>query len=137
MHDIKDLRKNLIKYKKKFFDRNLDFNTAFFEKLDNANRKLISKKEKLEQEKKLLSKSKDKLNFDKSKIISEEISKISKEQSVTQKEFDSLLNMLPNVALDDVPVGSDEKKNKLIKKVGTPNKFSFKPKSHTEIGLKF
>ena len=77
MHNIKDLRKNLDNYKKKFKDRNLDFDIEKFNKLDELNRKLI-KKETLEQEKKSLSKSKDKSNFDKSKKISEEISYFKK-----------------------------------------------------------
>ncbi len=134
MHNIKDLRKNLEIYKKKFQARNLDFNTKIFEKLDNENRKLISEKENLEQEKKILSKSKDKKNFDKSKKISLVISKLSIEQSKTQKKLDDLLKFLPNLALDDVPIGKDEKSNKLIKKVGNIKKFAFKPKSHSEIG---
>ena len=56
MHNLKDLRKNLDIFKKKFKDRNLDFNTDEFNKADQANRKLINKKELLEQEKKNLSK---------------------------------------------------------------------------------
>ena len=136
MHNIKDLRKNLKEYKKKFLDRNLDFSVDLFNDLDSSNRKLINKKEKLEQEKKVLSKSKDQSNFEKSKKISEEILKINKEQIKTQKKFDDFLHLLPNTALDDVPVGKDEKSNRLIKKVGTIKNFSFKPKSHTEIGLK-
>ena len=67
MHDLKDLRKNLEKYKKKFSERNFDFKTDLFIDLDNKNRKLISEKENLEQEKKILSKSKEKKNFEKSK----------------------------------------------------------------------
>ena len=59
MHNIKDLRKNLIDFKKKIKDRNSNFDINLFEKLDGLNRKLISDKEKLEQEKKFLSKSKD------------------------------------------------------------------------------
>ena len=52
MHNTKDLRKNLEKFKKKLLDRNFKFDIKLFEKLDNTNRELISKKEKLEQEKK-------------------------------------------------------------------------------------
>ena len=74
MHNTKDLRKNLDKFKKKFLDRNFKFDIKLFEKLDNTNRELISKKEKLEQEKKKSSKSNDKTNYAKSKKISEEIS---------------------------------------------------------------
>ena len=136
MHNIKDLRKNLDNFKKKFKDRNLDFNIENFINLDELNRKLISDKEMLEQEKKVLSKSKDKSNFDKSKKISEEISILTKKQNVSQNNLNQVIFSLPNIALDDVPVGKDEKANKLIKKVGTIRDFSFKIKSHIEIGSK-
>ena len=135
MHNIKDLRKNLKLYKKKLFDRNFELDINEFEKLDNINRKLINEKEKLEQEKKILSKSKDKSNFEKSKKISEEISKVSKNQLISQKNINNFLNIIPNLALDDVPVGKDENSNKLISQNGNIRKFSFKPKSHVEIGL--
>ena len=65
MHNIKDLRKNLESFNKKFKNRNLNFDVEKFNKLDVLNRKLINDKELLEQEKKSLSKSKDKSNFDK------------------------------------------------------------------------
>ena len=135
MHNIKDLRKNLKLYKKKLFDRNFELDITEFEKLDNINRKLINEKEKLEQKKKILSKSKDKSNFEKSKKISEEISKISKNQLIAQKNINNVLNMMPNLALDDVPIGKDENSNKLISQNGSIRKFSFEPKSHVEIGL--
>ena len=134
MHNIKDLRKNLKEYKKKFDERNFEFKIDIFENLDNQNRNLINSKEKLEQEKKTLSKSKDKSNFEKSKKISEKILEISKEQNNTQKRLNELLYFLPNIALDDVPIGKDEKSNKLINQVGDIKKFVFKPKSHIEIG---
>ena len=137
MHNIKDLRKNLDKYNKKFLDRNFEFNINKFERLDNENRKLIGEKEKLEHEKKTLSKSKDKSNFEKSKKISNDLIKISKEQNITQKKINDLLHILPNIALDEVPIGKDEKSNKLIEKIGTIKKFLFKPMSHIDLGSKF
>ena len=137
MHNIKDLRKNLDKYNKKFLDRNFKFNISKFESLDNENRKLIGEKEKLEHEKKTLSKSKDKSNFEKSKKISNDLIKISKEQNITQKKINDLLHILPNIALDEVPIGKDEKSNKLIEKIGTIKKFLFKPMSHIDLGSKF
>ena len=136
MHNIKDLRKNLNIYKKKLSDRNFDFKTELFQNLDDHNRKIISEKEKLEQEKGILSKSKDQSNFDKSKKISEQISKLSKEQIISQKKLNELLFILPNLAQEDVPIGKDEKSNKIIKQYGKIKEFSFKLKSHTEIGLK-
>ena len=136
MHNLKDLRKNLKNYKKKLLNRNFDLDVDLFEDLDGRNRKLINHKEKLEQEKKILSKSKAENNFQKSKEISNTIIKISNELSEIQKKLNKILYFMPNLALDDVPVGKDEKANKLIEKFGNIKKFSFKPKSHDEIGLK-
>ena len=136
MHNIKELRKNLEFYKKKFSERNFNFNIEEFKKLDDKNRKLINEKEKLEQEKKILSKTQKKSNFEKSKKISEKISKLFNEQIEIQKKLNEILFILPNLALDEIPVGKDEKSNKLINRFGTIKKFSFKPKSHIEIGLK-
>jgi seryl-tRNA synthetase len=44
------------------------------------------------------------------------------------------LSVIPNLPLDDVPLGKDEKNNKEVRKVGKPPKFAFKPKPHFEIG---
>ena len=136
MHNIKELRKNLKDYKKKLLERNFDFKIDEFESLDSNNRNLISIKEKLEQEKGVLSKSKNQSNFEKSKKISDEIAKISLEQNIAQNKLNRLLHFLPNLAQNDVPIGKDEKSNKLIKKFGKIKEFSFKPKSHTELCTK-
>ena len=136
MHNLKELRKNLENFKKKLSNRNINFDINDFIKKDSLNRDLISKKEKLEQEKKTLSKSKDNSNFEKSKKISQEISNLAKKQISSQSELDKIIFSLPNLAHDDVPVGKDEKSNKLIKKKGEIKKFSFKAKSHVELGSK-
>ena len=136
MHNIKDLRKNLKEYKKKFLERNFNFKIDVFNDLDSKNRKLINEKEKLEQEKKKLSKLKDKSNFEKSKKISEKILEVSNLQNKTQIKLNEFLNILPNLALEEVPVGKDEKANKLINQSGIKKEYSFEPKSHIEIGSK-
>ena len=136
MHNLKDLRSNLDNFKKKFKDRNVDFDIKSFNEKDLLNRDLISKKEKLEQEKKSLSKSKDKSNFEKSKLISKEISNLIKKQVIAQGELDKIIFSLPNLACQDVPIGKDEKSNQLIKKVGDIKRFSFDVKSHVELGSK-
>ena len=136
MHNIKDLRKDLNNYKKKIKNRNLDFDIEEFTKLDELNRNLIIKKEALEQERKIISKVKDKLNFDKSKKISLEISTLIKKQDESQKKLNQILFSLPNIASEEVPLGNNEKSNKLIKKVGKIKDFPFNIKSHIEIGAK-
>ena len=136
MHNLKELRKNLDNIKKKFEDRNVNFDIANFIEIDTQNRDLINKKEKLEQEKKTLSKSKDKSNFEKSKKMSAEISELIKKQTISQNKIEKIIFSLPNLAHDDVPIGKDEKSNKLIKKKGDIKKFAFKIKSHIELGAK-
>jgi len=46
------------------------------------------------------------------------------------------LYSLPNLALNDVPVGNDDSFNKLIKKVGDIRNYNFKVKSHIELGAR-
>ena len=134
MHNIKDIRKNLESFKKDISNRYVDFDSSNFLKLDEENRKLIQEKEKLENEKKTISKSKDEKLFAKSKEISKKIDDISKNQNNFKKKIDEILSSLPNIALEDVPIGKDETFNKEIKKSGSLPDFKFKPKSHFELG---
>ena len=136
MHNLKDIRNNLELFKKKFKERNIEFNTNEFTKLDDINRELIQKKELLEKEKKSLSKSKDKQNFEKSKKITKQINEISLKQEQSQKNLDNITHNLPNIPKEDVPIGKDEKNNKLISQIGKPKNFNFKIKSHIELGSK-
>jgi len=134
MHNIKDIRKNLEFYKKKISQRNNNINFDVLIKLDEKNRELIQQKEKKEQEKKLLSKSKDPSNFELSKKLTNEIDTLIISHNKLHKEILDTLSSIPNIAHDDVPIGKDEKSNKLIHKKGTIRKFDFKIKSHVDIG---
>ena len=134
MHDIKLIRKNPDFFSKKLVERNSKIDLKNLLDLDKKNRKLIQNKEKLEQEKKIISQKQDKSLFKRSKEMSLEIDNLSKNQIKIRNEIESLLALLPNLALDEVPVGKDEKMNKEIKKVGEIPKFDFKPISHDVIG---
>ena len=136
MHNIKEIRKNPDFFSKKILERNLKIDIKKILDLDKTNRELIQSKEKLEQEKKIISQKKDKSQFDKSKKLSEKIEEISKEHTKVKDEINTILSSLPNIALDDVPIGKDEKSNKEINKFGDIKKFDFKPLSHHEIGKK-
>ena len=90
----------------------------------------------MKKKKKIFLKQKIPALFEKSKKISEQISNYIKEQSNIKIQLDNILSSLPNIALNDVPVGKDESSNKEISKNGTIPKFDFKPKSHYELGEK-
>jgi len=134
MHNIKDIRKNFDDFENSLKKRFIDLDIKKIKTLDDNNRELIQKKETLEKEKKEISKSKDKTLFEKSKEISLEIEIIGKKQSEIKKDLDQILEALPNIPNDDVPVGKDENENKELSKSGTIPEFNFKPKSHYELG---
>ena len=136
MHNIKDIRNNFEDFKNSIKHRNIDINLDEIIELDKKNRIFIHDKEKLEMEKKSISKSKDESLFKKSKEISIQIEELSKKQKIIKDKLDNILSSIPNVPLNDVPVGKDENDNKEVIKVGKINKFSFKPKSHYELGEK-
>jgi len=136
MHDIKLIRKEPNIFIKKISHRNADINLSNILDLDEKNRNLIKNKEKLEQEKKIISKNQDKSQFIRSKEISKQIEDFDKKQIKIKNDIDLILSSLPNIALDDVPIGNDEKSNKEIKKDGEIPKFDFKPAAHYEIGKK-
>lgn len=49
-------------------------------------------------------------------------------------EFEKLMYHLPNLPADDVPVGPDERSNKVLREVGGKPKFSFQPKDYIALG---
>ena len=134
MHNIKDIRNNFDNFKNIIKSRNISIDLDQILDLDKNNRKLIQEKETLEQEKKEISKKKDKSLFTKSKKISEKILTINKKQFLIKNKLDDLLSTIPNLPLEDVPIGVDENFNEEILKYGTINKFNFNPKSHYELG---
>ena len=136
MHDIKIIRKNPNYFKKKISERNTEIDINELLDLDKKNRELIHEKEKFEQEKKTISQKKDKSQFSKSKELTSKIEEISKEQIKIKEKINLILSSLPNIALDEVPIGKGEKENKEIKKVGEIPKFSFKILSHNKLGTK-
>ena len=134
MHDIKIIRKDTKAFLKKISERNIKIKIEDLLDLDKKNRELIQKKEKLEQEKKIISQKKDKNLYQRSKEISLEVEILNKEQNEKKEQINLLISNIPNIALDDVPVGLNAKSNKEINKVGSPKKFNFTPLSHDVLG---
>ena len=136
MHDIKIIRKKPNFFLNKLSERNVKIDLEGLLDLDKKNRELIQSKEKFEQEKKIISQKKDKSQFNKSKEVSLKIDQLNNDQKKIKNKIELLLGSIPNLALDDVPVGKDESMNKEINKIGEIPKFDFKPFSHDQIGKK-
>ena len=136
MHNLKEIRENLEHFKTSLSHRNSEVDYDQILDLDKKNRQLIQEKEKFEMEKKNISKSKDESLFEKSKEISKQIENLSKKQKIIKNELDNLLSSIPNLPLDEVPVGKDENDNIEVTRSGEIKDFKFKPLSHYELGEK-
>ena len=134
MHNIKEIRNNIEAFKKALNKRFLDIDVDKILSLDENNRKYIQERELLEKEKKDISKTKDKTLFEKSKNISTKIEKINNLQAVVKAQLETILSTIPNIPYSDVPIGKDENSNIEVSNSGTIPKFTFKPKSHYELG---
>ena len=68
--------------------------------------------------------------------IKEKLKKIEETRNSQLVTFNSLLEEIPNIAAEDVPVGKDDNDNVVIKTVGKKPEFYFKPLEHQELGEK-
>jgi seryl-tRNA synthetase len=67
--------------------------------------------------------------------LKDELEAGEKEQRQRDEELRAALSVIPNIPLDEVPVGKDEHDNKLVRKVGEPPKLATnRPLQHFEIG---
>ncbi len=63
-----------------------------------------------------------------------EISKWEKEVEAYERDLQDLLSSLPNLPANDVPEGTDESQNKVVRTVGTLPTFEDAPKAHFDLG---
>ncbi len=68
--------------------------------------------------------------------LSKLVKKMETDAASVDEEVTRLALYLPNKPHSSVPVGASAEQNKIVKTVGTPRTFSFKPKEHWEIGEK-
>jgi seryl-tRNA synthetase len=148
MINLKTLRDNPQLYKKKYKERFLKNSDKLIDEIidiDISIREILDKQQKLQEERNKISKelsvAKDKksdnfLTLSKKVVrIKVDIENFEKGISEQKIKINTILHRLPNIHLDDVPVGEDSKSNKEIRKFGKIRDFDFKIKSHDEIGV--
>ncbi len=104
--------------------------------LDDKRRELIQQSQKLREERNVLSKSgkPHSVEASRGKQIKSELKTIEDQLTIINQQLNDSVSFLPNVPLDEVPVGKDAASNVEIKKWGEIPKFDFEPKSHIELG---
>lgn len=65
--------------------------------------------------------------------LKEELGPLEDKLQQLQAELRQELKTIPNMPLDEVPLGVSEAENQVIKTVGEPPEFDFMPKSHVDI----
>lgn len=68
------------------------------------------------------------------KVLSDQIKRLEADAQSAEKELYDLLVVLPNKCHESIPFGKSADDNRLERTVGTPEKMSFKPREHWEIG---
>ncbi len=68
--------------------------------------------------------------------IKSELKLLEEQLKFTDNELLAVLEEIPNIPAEDVPVGKDDQDNVVIKTVGEPPKFTWQPLDHTDLGKK-
>jgi seryl-tRNA synthetase len=114
-----------------------------FREIDVRRRELITKVERLRATQNKASEEIARLKKDKHdasaqieemRKVREEIALVEGEAGKYDAELKELLKGIPNIPHESVPVGTNEKDNKEVRRWGQPPKFDFKPKPHWELG---
>src|SRR3989344_2335795 len=131
MLDIKFIRENpkLVKVKSKQKGYDVDIDKLL--KVDGKRRELIEEVDKLRSERKKTADSRDEK---KGQQLKKELKSKEDQLEKLQEEYYQLIRQVPNLPLDDVPVGKDETENKPVRKWGKPPKFDFKVKDYQDLG---
>ncbi len=125
--------------------KNRQMNPSVVEQLTELDKKwraILTKAEALKAERnevsKLISKIKDKSDKNRKiaemRVVGEKIAALDVEVKEKEKSLKDLIATIPNILDESVPLGKDEKENKIIRQVGEKPTYDFKPLPHWELG---
>ena len=142
MLDIKFIRENAELVKTGAKNKNFDVDIDRLIELDDQRRAKLGEIESTRAKRNTVASSIPKAsNEDRPALIQEgkdlkaKLAELEEEFEKILPEYNKLLFMVPNVALEEVPVGDGEEDNVVLRHVGEPRKFDFKPKDHEELGI--
>jgi len=72
----------------------------------------------------------------KAQVLKKRIEEVEVEKRELEGKRENILQSLPNLPFDDVPVGKDETENKVLREVGVKPKFDFEPKEYLALAQK-
>jgi seryl-tRNA synthetase len=143
MLDLNLIRERPEIVRKSLQDRQMDSSPVeAILKLDGTRRALLSEVEALKAERNAVSKeigqmkdaSARQAKIDAMRAVGDKISAMDAEVVNVDAELQALLANLPNIPDERTPYGKDENDNVVIKTLGEPKKFDFKPLPHWDLG---
>ena len=143
MLDHKLFRQSLDEVSKKLLKRGFVFNTELYLSLENERKGLQEAVQQLQAKRNASSKeigAAKKSGQDVAEImrkisgLSDELKEKNEKLEKNLKAIHELLSNVPNIPIDDIPTGKDEKDNVELKKVGEPTVFNFEVKDHVALG---
>jgi len=100
--------------------------------LDSRKRLLMTEVQSLREERNKVSSVRP-YNIDRAKEVKKQLRDKEHQLREIEEEFNKLFLCLPNIPLEDVPEGTDEKHNKIIEIIGKKPDFKFKVKDHLQL----
>jgi seryl-tRNA synthetase len=145
MHDIRFIRENPDAFDRGLARRGLEPQAQRLISIDERRRAIIRVNEAASARRKVVPKdlAKAKSENDEAEVqklmneaaeLKETIARTDKEQREAEKELRDALAEIPNLPLDDVPDGKDEKDNVEHHRFGAMRNYAFTPKQHFDLG---
>src|SRR3989344_8551483 len=139
MLDIKLIRQNSEKVKEALAKRGVRVDVASVLVLDEKRRKVTGELDeaRAEQNRRSRGGPKELGEIEELKKLKEKIKLLEEELGTVEKELETVMYSFPNIPFEEVPVGKDEKENKVLREAGSKPKFDFEPLSYIDLGEKF
>jgi seryl-tRNA synthetase len=143
MLDIKKIRENAAQMEERLTKRDPRINLKQLQTKDTKRKALLLQVEELKARRNKASDEIAVLKKDKKdasaliqdmQTVSAQIKALDPELKTLEEEIDAELLNIPNTPDDTVPVGKDEKDNKIIREWGKKRIFDFTPRDHTDVG---
>jgi seryl-tRNA synthetase len=138
MLDIRYIRENPELVKEKAKQKGYDVDIEQLLGFDKKRNELLQKTEELRRQRnELAEKGKSgppsAEDIQKGKELKEELGDLDHQLSSIEEEFTVLWRKVPNMPVEDVPVGASEDENVVVKEWGEKPQFDFEPKNHWQI----
>lgn len=138
MIDIQFVRDNQELVNKKSVEKGYPIDVDSLLKLDNERRELVGQVEALRARRndnasKMSGGKPEQDIIDEGKQLKIELAERETYLNDIEKNYQELLKQVPNMPLDDVPVGGSEDDNQVVYEWGEKPQFDFEPKNHAEL----